>query len=248
MPFTTKPGNIFNRSYAHAISSQDVYVSGFYGLYLDLPPMFEKENLLHADSIAKIYYMKDIKNIGSKSEIEKLLAASVHEVTGIPNATLNVTQQTGMNGLTVPVPTNISVGNTISVTFNEFFGTPIAKIFRFWREVIRSRVEGTSALAEKQYKQDNWCATAYYWTLAPNALDQQIVYRVRGVFPSKDADDLFNSSNADSNNIMINMDFNCGLVDVAIEPIATKVKTYFEYAQTSRKELVSKLGKEDGSV
>lgn len=144
----------------------------------------------------------------SNGDIARILAAACLSVTP-PGGTLNKAEFTGLGGVKWSVPTNIDYGNTITLKFLEYSGTPINKIFRGWFNMIRDYRTGLSRI-EDRYTKSAYAATLLYWITAPNASVDQIEFAAvyDGVFPSKDPSDLFTGDVEAVDKLEIEIEFN----------------------------------------
>ena len=132
----------------------------------------------------------------SNTEIQNLLAGACLSVTP-PGGTLNKVEFTGLGGTKWSVPGSVDYGNSVSVKFLEFNGTPILDIFHGWIKMIRDYRTGVTALEDGDqgggYTKATYAGIMYYWTTAPDARTVEYYAAYDGVFPTKDPQDLFTS-------------------------------------------------------
>jgi len=157
----------------------DPYVTGYHFVSFDKLP----EALTQYTGMT----MPDMKN---------LLAGACLSVTP-PGGTLNKVEFTGLGGIKWAVPGNVDYGNSVSVKFLEFAGTPILNIFHGWIKMIRDYRSGVTNLGSGAspgaYTKTNYAGLLYYWTTLPDAKTVQYYACYDGIFPTKDPQDLFSS-------------------------------------------------------
>ena len=94
------------------VGTADPYVTGYHFImFQKLPPMLSK----YAGGL-------------EEDEIRNLLSGACLSVTPT-GGTLNKVEFTGLGGIKWSVPANIDYGNSVSIKFLEFNGTPILNIF-----------------------------------------------------------------------------------------------------------------------
>lgn len=137
----------------------DPYVSGYAFVYwLELPSWFEKD--------------EDLKYF------KQLTQKSFRSFQGISPLDLNTaTHQTGFNGNEINVVTNITRGNTdFTMSYKEYSGTPIRKMYQKWISMIRDHRTGT-ALYPKLFNVDygarNHSAKLMYIVTRPDVTNTQ---------------------------------------------------------------------------
>ena len=165
--------------------SADPYISGYHYIYWTTLP-FALPN-----------YTKWFSNgaFATPLYIKNFLAGACLSVTP-PGGTLNKAEFTGLGGTKWEVPTNIDYGNTITVKFLEFQGTPIFSIFHSWFRMIRDYRTGTSPLTASaesplSYSKKNYSGSLLYFTTKPDGLNVEYAALYTGVFPTKDPQDSF---------------------------------------------------------
>ena len=183
--FTKVQSNKFSRNFGGTTKGvADPYVTGYHHIYFTSIPA----------GISK--FMTGSSGSMAPGSIKDLLAGSCLSVTP-PGGTLNRVEFTGLGGTKWAVPGNIDYGNTVSVKFLEFNGTPIADIFHAWIKLIRDYRTGVTDLAEQSnltgYTKSTYAGLMYYWTTAPDGKTVEYYAAYDGVFPTKDPQDLFSS-------------------------------------------------------
>ena len=175
--FSAVMNNKLSRGFGGSIAGvADPYVSGYHFIsFTNLPSALNK-------------YAGGMDN----AQIGNLLSGACLSVTP-PGGTLNKVEFTGLGGIKWSVPGNVDYGNSVSVKFLEFSGTPILNIFHGWVKMIRDYRSGVSNLSEGAYTKANYSALMYYWTTAPDAKTVEYYACYDGVFPTKDPQDLFAS-------------------------------------------------------
>lgn len=162
------------------VGTADPYVTGYHFImFQKLPPLLSK----YAGGL-------------EEDEIRNLLSGACLSVTP-PGGTLNKVEFTGLGGIKWSVPANIDYGNSVSIKFLEFNGTPILNIFHGWVKMIRDYRTGTTDLVDGDngggYTKRSYAGLMFYWTTAPDAATVEYYACYDGVFPTKDPQDLFTS-------------------------------------------------------
>lgn len=183
--FTNLPNNKFSRNFGGTTQGvADPYVTGYHHIYFSALPK----------GLAN--FMTGSAGSMNEGQIRDLLSSSCLSVTP-PGGTLNKVEFTGLGGTKWAVPGNIDYGNTVSVKFLEFNGTPIADIFHGWIKLIRDYRTGVSDLIDGSnldgYTKGTYAGLMYYWTVAPDGHTVEYYAAYDGVFPTKDPQDLFSS-------------------------------------------------------
>lgn len=229
-----KPGNLFNKHYAHVISSADAYVSGFFYVWFSLPPIFNDASLLHDVK------QEDTEVISAgREEINRILVSTCTAVPTVPALALNKTQTIGMNNMKAGHVTNLDLGDTVSLRFAEIMDLPIWKILRYWCSVIRDYETGVSRLGEGNYTKDNFSACLLYWTTAPNGIDIQKIDHFSGVYPQKDSRDLFTSDYTTSEKMDVDVEFNVDRIRCDKDWMITKAKNLQSIIDAERQNILN---------
>lgn len=179
--FVNVPNNRLTRNFGGTVAGvADPYVTGYHFIYFGkMPP-----------SLPSYTQLPDV------ASIQNLLAGACLSVTP-PGGTLNKVEFTGLGGIKWAVPANIDYGNSVSVKFLEFNGTPVLNIFHGWMKMMRDYRSGTTALIDGEdgagYTKSTYAGIMYYWTTAPDAKTVEYYACYDGVFPTKDPQDLFTS-------------------------------------------------------
>ena len=198
--FTNVPNNRLTRNFGGTVAGvADPYVSGYHFIYFaKLPTM-----------LAEYAQLPDI------GTVKNLLAGACLSVTP-PGGTLNKVEFTGLGGTKWAVPANVDYGNSVSVKFLEFNGTPILNIFHGWIKMIRDYRSGTTALIDGDslggYTKSTYAGIMYYWTTAPDARTVEYYAAYDGVFPTKDPQDLFTSDVETVGRLDTEIEFNCDYI------------------------------------
>jgi hypothetical protein len=149
------------------------------------------------------------------STMQNLLTGACLSVTP-PGGTLNKVEYTGLGGVKFAVPGNIDYGNSVSVKFLEFNGTPMLDIFHGWIKMIRDYRTGSSNLQDTDdlsgYTKATYAGIMYYWTTAPDAKQVEYYAAYDGVFPTKDPQDLFTSDVETVGRMDVEIEFNVDYV------------------------------------
>ena len=179
--FANVANNILSRNFGGTVAGvADPYVTGYHFIWFaKLPPK-----------------LAEYANLENNSVISNLLAGACLSVTP-PGGTLNKVEFTGLGGIKWAVPANVDYGNSVSVKFLEFNGTPLLNIMHGWVKMIRDYRSGVSNLVDGEdlsgYTKATYAGLMYYWTTAPDAKTVEYYAVYDGVFPTKDPQDLFTS-------------------------------------------------------
>jgi hypothetical protein len=179
--FANVANNILSRNFGGTVAGvADPYVTGYHFIWFaKLPPK-----------------LAEYANLDNNAVISNLLAGACLSVTP-PGGTLNKVEFTGLGGIKWAVPANVDYGNSVSVKFLEFNGTPMLNIFHGWVKMIRDYRSGVSNLIDGEdlsgYTKSTYAGLMYYWTTAPDAKTVEYYAVYDGVFPTKDPQDLFSS-------------------------------------------------------
>jgi len=179
--FANVANNILSRNFGGTVAGvADPYVTGYHFIWFaKLPPK-----------------LAEYANLENNAIISNLLAGACLSVTP-PGGTLNKVEFTGLGGIKWAVPANVDYGNSVSVKFLEFNGTPMLNIFHGWIKMIRDYRSGVSNLVDGEdlsgYTKSTYAGLMYYWTTAPDAKTVEYYAVYDGVFPTKDPQDLFTS-------------------------------------------------------
>jgi len=179
--FANVANNILSRNFGGTVAGvADPYVTGYHFIWFaKLPPK-----------------LAEYANLDNNAVISNLLAGACLSVTP-PGGTLNKVEFTGLGGIKWAVPANVDYGNSVSVKFLEFNGTPMLNIFHGWVKMIRDYRSGVSNLEDTEnlsgYTKSTYAGLMYYWTTAPDAKTVEYYAVYDGVFPTKDPQDLFSS-------------------------------------------------------
>ena len=261
--WTPKGANLFNRCYSHKANTADAYVSGYFYCWIELPPIFKAgqssggaagNNASSGNGLLNTSMLTSMdqevlaalnpsgsgassKGANNVNRIEQILAAGCIGVPTLPADALNKTQTLGMNNLKAGHVTNIEVGDSATIRFQEIMGLPFFKIFEFWKNVIRDRISGVSKLAKNQYTKDNFAGVAYYWTVAPNGIDLQYYSAMSGFWPQKSPTDSYTGETGTSDKLDLEIEFNVDKLYVGCEWIKKKIEKYQELINSARDEL-----------
>lgn len=198
--FAKVPNNRLTRNFGGTIAGvADPYLTGYHFVYFAGIP----------SGLVEYSDLPDVQSIGN------ILAASCLSVTP-PGGTLNKVEFTGLGGIKWSVPGNIDYGNSVSVKFLEFNGTPILNIMHGWIKMIRDYRSGVSNLVDGEnldgYTKSTYACVMYYWTTAPDAKTVEYYAAYDGVFPTKDPQDLFTSDVETVGRLDVEIEFNCDYV------------------------------------
>ena len=192
--FTRVNENVTTRNFGGTTTGiAEPYVTGFHHIYFSFLPAIATSDDL------------------SNTQAMEFLAASCLSVTP-PGGTLNKITFTGLGGTKWSVPGNIDYGDSISIKFLEYSGTPIIQFFHNWVKGIRDYRTGTSPLEAGDdrdgYAKNKYAGTMYYWTTAPDGYTIEYYACYTGVFPLKDPQDLMSSDVENVGKIEPEIEFN----------------------------------------
>ena len=179
--FTNVTNNRLSRNFGGTVAGvADPYVTGYHFIWFaKLPSQLE-----------------NFTTMGKTTDIANFLSGACLSVTP-PGGTLNKVEFTGLGGVKWAVPGNVDYGNSVSIKFLEFNGTPLLDIMHGWVKMIRDYRSGVSNLVDTDalngYTKSTYAGLMYYWTTAPDAKTVEYFAAYDGVFPTKDPQDLFAS-------------------------------------------------------
>jgi hypothetical protein len=193
----------------------DPYVSGFLYMYITIPTYVLES--IRAEFAA----------LGNSINTQAFLQNCCLALTP-PGATLNRTTMNGVGGFKWSVPTNVDIGDTISIKFFESSGIPIYHIHNAWVNCIRSLVLGTTeklGATQADYK-----ATILYATTKPDGRTLEFFAKFVGVYPTKVPTDSFAGDITASDKLEIDqeysIDFMFNTPDIRDEIAALVASTY----------------------
>lgn len=173
----------------------DIYLTGYHYLFVKLPDILKK-------------YIEDNTAAGSIEKLDKIEEIlSIHNVSVTPPAnSLGKTTNQSIGGQKWHTPTNLELGDEISVKYNEYSSTPIYRIHRAWINFIRDTTLGITPGDTPIYQED-YKATFLYATTRPDGKTIEFCAKFTGVFPNKSPTDVFASDVATSDKIEIDMQY-----------------------------------------
>lgn len=198
--FANVTRNILSRNFGGTVAGvADPYLTGYHFIHFARLPSS----------------LTDYAGIENVSQLTALLSGACLSVTP-PGGTLNKVEFTGLGGVKWAVPGNIDYGNSVSIKFLEFNGTPMLNIFHGWVKMIRDYRSGTSNLTEGAdlggYSKSTYAALMYYWTTAPDSKQVEYYAAYDGMFPTKDPQDLFTSDVETIGRLDVEIEFNVDYV------------------------------------
>jgi len=228
--FANVANNILSRNFGGTVAGvADPYVTGYHFIWFaKLPPK-----------------LAEYANLENNAVISNLLSGACLSVTP-PGGTLNKVEFTGLGGIKWAVPANVDYGNSVSVKFLEFNGTPMLNIFHGWVKMIRDYRSGVSNLIDGEdlsgYTKSTYAGLMYYWTTAPDAKTVEYYAVYDGVFPTKDPQDLFTSDVETIGRLDTEIEFNVDYVwhEDWVKEQCTK---YAEQVFSVKANVIDKYGK-----
>ena len=190
--FVNVANNRLTRNFGGTVSgSAEPYLSGYHFIYMSkLPKELEKYTPF------------------TQGEMQNLLAGACTSVTP-PGGTISKVEFTGLGGTKWAVPGNVDYGNSVSVKFIEFSGTPILDIFHGWVKMIRDYRTGTTNLTgSPTYSKSSYAGVMYYWTTLPDAKTVEQAVAFDGIWPTKDPQDSYGSDVETVGKVDIEIEFN----------------------------------------
>ena len=194
--FVNVANNRLTRNFGGTIGGvADPYLTGYHFIYFATLP-------------AALPTYTKFSSIG---DIQNILAGGCLSVTP-PGGTLNKVEFTGLGGVKWAVPGNVDYGNSVSVKFLEFNGTPMLNIFHGWVKLIRDYRTGVTDLVDGDqgdgYSKSKYAGIMFYWTTAPDAKTVEYYAAYDGVFPTKDPQDLYTSDVETIGRLDVEIEFN----------------------------------------
>lgn len=220
--------NRLSRRFGGTFSSADPYTTGYGFIYFAKLPSA----------------LPNYAGLGLQ-EIQNLLAGANTGVTP-PGGTLNKIEMPGLGGIKWSVPSNIDFGNSVTLKFLEFNGTPILNIMHGWIKMIRDYRSGVTNLIDGKdgggYSKRTYAGLLYYWTTAPDAKTVEYAVCYDGVFPTKDPQDLFSTDIETVGRLDIEIEFN---VDYAWHEnwVKTKCQILADSVFALKEKVINKYGK-----
>jgi hypothetical protein len=225
--FTNVANNRLTRNFGGTIAGvADPYITGYHFVYFAKVPT----------ALAKYASL-------ATGDIQNLLAGACLSVTP-PGGTLNKVEFTGLGGIKWAVPANIDYGNSVSVKFLEFNGTPILNIMHGWVQMIRDYRTGTTDLidgAQNGYSKGTYACVMYYWTTAPDAKTVEYYACYDGVFPTKDPQDLYTSDVETVGRLDVEIEFNVDYIWHE-DWVKTKCQTFADNVYAIKANVVDTYG------
>jgi hypothetical protein len=233
--FANVTRNILSRNFGGTVAGvADPYLTGYHFIYFaKLPPE-----------------LPQYSGLDDANALTTLLSGACLSVTP-PGGTLNKVEFTGLGGVKWAVPGNIDYGNSVSVKFLEFNGTPMLNIFHGWIKMIRDYRTGTSNLPDTEtssgYSKGTYAGLMYYWTTAPDAKQVEYYAAYDGVFPTKDPQDLFTSDVETVGRLDVEIEFNVDYV--WHEPwVKDKCQQYADTVFATKASVIEAYGSTNASV
>ena len=227
--FINVPNNRLTRNFGGTVAGvADPYITGYHFVYFTKLP-------------AALPKYASLSDVGT---IQNLLAGACLSVTP-PGGTLNKVEFTGLGGLKWAVPANIDYGNSVSVKFLEFNGTPILNIMHGWVKMIRDYRTGTTDLIEGEqltgYSKSSYAGLMYYWTTAPDAKTVEYYACYDGLFPTKDPQDLFTSDVETVGRLDVEIEFNVDYIWHE-DWVKTKCQSLADSVYSIKADVIDKYG------
>lgn len=194
--FVNVTQNIYSRSFGGTTAGvADPYLTGYHFIYFSRLPTA----------------LTDYAGISDLGAIKNLMSGACLSVTP-PGGTLNKVEFTGLGGIKWAVPGNIDYGNSVSIKFLEFNGTPILNLMHGWIKMIRDYRTGVSNLQDnaqgRGYSKSTYAGIMYYWTTSLDGKTVEYYAAYDGVFPTKDPQDLFTSDVETVGRLDVEIEFN----------------------------------------
>lgn len=182
----------------------DPYISGYHFMFMQMPAPLKAYITQNISSVSGF----ENKDQDSKFDPEAVLNTHNLALTP-PGVTINKNTMNSTGGFKWSTPTNMDVGDTVTVRYNEYSGVPIYRIHKLWLNFIRNTNLGitetggeTSNLYQRDYK-----ATLLYATVRPDMKTMEFYAKFTGVFPSKSPTDVFASDVTTSDKLEIDMEY-----------------------------------------
>lgn len=179
----------------------DPYLTGWHYMFISMPGTLI--NFITADAADSAGNEND-QPITQPEEI-----LNIHNLSLTPPATtLNKATMNSIGGFKWSVPTNMDIGDNITVRYNEYSGLPIYRIHKGWVDFIRNTNLGISNSNEaSNLYQTDYKATIIYATTRPDGESIEFCSKFTGVFPTKIPTDSFASDIATSDKLEIDIEY-----------------------------------------
>ena len=199
--FRSVAANRFDRNFGGTDKgTADPYISGYHFVMFHVLP-----SKLY-DFITKNDAFGSAAHFTSKQDIKNVLSGSNVSLTPV-GGTLNGTEFIGLGGTKWGAPTSLDYGNSLTMRFVEFSGTPLLAIFHSWVRMIREYRTGTSALQGSDYSKSSYASTILYWTTKPDGYTVEYAAAFTGAWPTKDPQDLYTGDLASNEKLELDMEF-----------------------------------------
>lgn len=142
----------------------------------------------------------------ASKKITRFLEANTFSVTP-PGGTINRTEFTGLGGTKWSSPTNVDYGNTITLKFIEFSGTPVLQILHAWARLIRDYRNGAMPGNVNYNSKPSYTCNLLYWTTKPDCVSVEYAALYTGCHPNKDPQDSFSGDVETVDKLEIEVEF-----------------------------------------
>lgn len=200
--------NVFNAQYSRKYGgtepgTADPYIQGYIFVYFTefaktLNTAIKNQQLGTSN---EFLVHNDAVNSGATAD---MLSGACIAAT-LPGGTLNKETFNGIGNSKWSVPSYVDWGDSFSLTYNEYQGTPISRLHHYWIKMMRDPTHGVSELED--YTKRNYASTIYIWTTEPNTLDIEKAYCMTGVYPLTDPLDQFGSGVANIGKLELTIDY-----------------------------------------
>lgn len=184
----------FTNSSGYAHGNAQVYTSGYFGVYFQLP-----------DSITgmvgdNIYNAKEML---SSDNMAHMLASAC---TGFqpPDRQIEAIDIPRMGGSSWKQAGKMNLTNDVTIKFIEYSGAPISKIIGSWFSQIRKFETGTQFQPNINYK-----GHIYAWTVDPSLTTVQRAWCFAGAWPTQDPLTSFDNSIENIEKVELSVQFTC---------------------------------------
>jgi hypothetical protein len=187
-----------------------------------------------ADPLISGYFYVQFENLPAQltsqtpgldsNTINKLLTAGAQSIT-LPGATLNKTTFDALGGLKWHVPTNIDIGDSLSIKFVEMSGMPFFRIFHGWFNMIRDYRTGVSSLQGASYTKSGYASNVIYAMVKPDGVTVEFAAYMTGVFPTKDPYDIFGGDITSVDKIELEQEFSVDYIWVMDDWVVQKAQS-----------------------
>lgn len=202
--FQVVANNRFDKNFGGTVrgNAADAYLTGYqFVKFFNFPKQRIINNIVTGNS-------ENTPPKVDKDSLPTFLEANTNAVTP-PSGTLNRAEWTGLGGTKYSMPSNIDYGNTLTLKFIEFSGTPVMQIIHSWVRMIRDYRNGAMPDSEELSYNNKplYCCNILYWTTKPDCRSVEYAALYTGCHPTKDPHDSFAGDVETADKLEIEIEF-----------------------------------------